>query len=1020
MLSLGDTTGFTLIVGEQFTQQLPAANGGTTPYAYTLTTLPAGLTFNSGSHTISGTPTTQGTTVITYTVTDDNNGRASDDFTITVNPAVLSLADTTGFSARVGLLFTQQLPAASGGTAPYEYSVSALPAGLSFNEGSRTISGTPATPGTTSITYTVTDANNGEVSDDFTITVNPAVLSLAGTTGFSATVGELFTELLPAASGGSLPYAYGVTTLPQGLSFVHATRTITGTPTTAETKVVTYTVSDGNQDSARDSFTITVSEAQSIGPGTDPPGDGNTPDPSQLTLADTTGFTATVGALFTQQLPAATGGTSPYAYGVTDLPAGLDFEHATRTITGTPTAAETKVVTYTVSDGEFGTARDPFTITVVEDQSGNNGGGNNNGGNNGGNNNGGNNNGGNNNGGSNSGSKNNSGNQGNSGNYQKYVPPAPSQQQSTYTPIPVAVTTPVLLNVRRGPGLNYEVITTVPEGTRGSIYGRDPADDWFQVQIEGIDGMVWIYQDLTTVEGSIDGVRILAQWEIDLIPFAGDGPLAITTPEILNVRSGPGLTYDILTTVPQGTQATIIGIGPNAEWYKVRLGVLSEPAWIYAGLTTVTGSLASVKQYTQAEIDGIATGTTNPIAVTIPAIMNVRSGPGTQYDVVTTVTQGTRAEIVGIGPLDEWFLVELDSLDDPAWIYQDLTTVVGSLAGVRQVATWQIGQPGSATGSERPIAVTFPSLVNVREEPGETYSVLKAVGQGTRAWITGLSPDENWYLVEIDGLDQLGWIREDLTVLVGTLDNVKRITTAELEMLPVAIANTVLLNVRSGPDTTNSLVATLDEGNWVEIVGFNPQEDWVKVRYDTAGRQGWIYRDLTYLAGPLSDMLTVIASETSTDTQAATIPQVAGTQQAAEVQQEASTEQVPSTQQPAANSVTVEVSLPSNGNIELEVSWIDSDTCTGLYTLYYRSNADSSTYFSLETAVVASTASTKSLSFLTLPNSSLISTWCGTHSDGRQVAEVQVDPSVEGTYSSLPSQPEVDAVAAAPSVELYN
>ena len=49
------------------------------------------------------------------------------------------------------------------------------------------------------------------------------------------------------------------------------------------------------------------------------------------------------------------------------------------------------------------------------------------------------------------------------------------------------------------------------------------------------------------------------------------------------MRSGPWLDYDILTTVPQGTQATIIGIGPNSEWYKVNLGVLSEPAWIYAG-----------------------------------------------------------------------------------------------------------------------------------------------------------------------------------------------------------------------------------------------------------------------------------------------------------------------------------------------------------------------------------------------------------------------------------------------------
>ena len=159
--------------------------------------------------------------------------------------------------------------------------------------------------------------------------------------------------------------------------------------------------------------------------------------------------------------------------------------------------------------------------------------------------------------------------------------------------------------MRSGPGLDYDVITTVPEGTHANIYGIDPQDDWFLVEIEGITGQVWIYQDLTTVVGSLLGVRRLAQWEIDLLPgpgTEGDGPLAITTPVLLNVRSGPGLDYDILSTVPQGTQAEIIGLGPNREWYKVELGVLDQPAWIYAGLTTLVGSLVGVKQYTVAEL----------------------------------------------------------------------------------------------------------------------------------------------------------------------------------------------------------------------------------------------------------------------------------------------------------------------------------------------------------------------------------------------------------------------------------
>ena len=990
------SVGFSAKVGEQFHQQLPAANGGTPRYEYSVNTLPAGLTFDRGTHTISGTPADDGETTITYTVIDANKRTASDDFTITVSPAVLSLGDTTGFSATVGEQFTQQLPVANGGRSPYTYTVTQLPAGLTFTSGTHTISGIPTAEGETVVTYTVTDDDNTQVSDDFTITVSSAVLSLGDITGFSATVGVRFEQQLPEASGGTTPYAYGVSELPEGLSFVLRTRTIAGTPTLAGQTVITYTVTDGSFDSTSDSFTITVDEGQSGQEGETGNGGGSTQGQLVLTLGDTTGFSATVGVKFEQQLPEASGGVTPYAYGVTPLPAGLSFVLRTRTITGTPTLAEPKVVTYTVSDSEFSSARVTFTITVAEGQSGqqgepgsdvkNGGGG--------------------------GGGKSNSGNSGNSGNQQRYIPPAPSpspsQQRSAPAPVPVAITTPYFMNVRSGPGLDYEVITTVPEGTRASIYGRDPLDDWFQVQIEGVDGMVWIYQDLTTVEGSLDGVRFLQQWEIDLIARPGDGPLAITTPDILNVRSGPGLDYDILTTVTKGTQATIIGIGPNSEWYKVNLGVLSEPAWIYAGLTTVTGSLASVRQYTQAEVDGIETGADNPVAVTVPTILNVRSGPGTEYEIVTTVSQGTRAEIIGIGPQDEWFLVELDSLDDPAWIYQDLTSVVGSLAGVRRVASWQVGQPSSATEVERPIAVTYPSLVNVREGPGESYSVLKAVGQGTRARIMGIGPDENWYLVDIDGLDQLGWIREDLTVLVGSLDNVKEITAEEIEMLPVAIANTALLNVRSGPDTSYGLVTTISEGTWVEVIGVNAQSDWFKVKYNDAGGQGWIYRELTYLAGPLSSATQIASAGSPTSTQPAS------TQPAAPTPQPASTPQV------AVGSITVDLSLPSNGTIDLEVSWTDAGACSELYRIYYRSNTDSATYFSLETAVLASTANSKSLSFQTLPGSSLISAWCGTHGAGRQVAEVQIDSNVEGTYSSGPSQPATDAVAAGPAAASRN
>ena len=99
-------------------------------------------------------------------------------------------------------------------------------------------------------------------------------------------------------------------------------------------------------------------------------------------------------------------------------------------------------------------------------------------------------------------------------------------------------------------------------------------------------------------------------------------------------------------------------------------------------------------------------------------------------------------------------------------------------------------------------------------------------------------------------------------------------------------------------------------------------------------------------------------------------------------------------------SITVDLSLPQAGGADLEVSWLDAVVCAQLYNLYHRASTDSTIYISLDPAATSSTANSKSLSFSTLTGSSFISAWCGTNAAGREVAEVEIDPGVAGTYSS--------------------
>jgi hypothetical protein len=138
-----------------------AASGGTGTYTWTGSGLPAGLSLNSATGHITGTPTNGNlvTSNITVTVTDSAGGTATTStFTWTVQPLAVAGPgnQTTSKKASVSLTL-----AATGGTAPYaSWSASGLPSWLTLNASTGKITGTApnASSTTLNITVTVTDA----------------------------------------------------------------------------------------------------------------------------------------------------------------------------------------------------------------------------------------------------------------------------------------------------------------------------------------------------------------------------------------------------------------------------------------------------------------------------------------------------------------------------------------------------------------------------------------------------------------------------------------------------------------------------------------------------------------------------------------------------------------------------------------------------------------------------------------------------------------------------------------------
>jgi len=240
-----------------------SATGGTSPYTWAVSegALPLGLALSS-SGGISGNPTATavGSSTFTLKVTDSIGGTSSQTYTVVI--ASVPVITTTSLpNGKMGVLYNAVLTA-TGGTAPYTWSVAAglLPTGVGLGTSTGTISGTPLTAGTYNVTVQAVDSAGQVVSKALSFVV-AAVLSITTTSIPNATTGVAYNATL-TVSGSTPPITWAVSSgqLPAGLS-LSSSGNITGTPSSAGSLTFVAQATDSVAGTASQSYTMTVANA---------------------------------------------------------------------------------------------------------------------------------------------------------------------------------------------------------------------------------------------------------------------------------------------------------------------------------------------------------------------------------------------------------------------------------------------------------------------------------------------------------------------------------------------------------------------------------------------------------------------------------------------------------------------------------------------------------------------------------------------------------------------------------------
>ncbi|CEN93325.1 SH3 domain-containing protein [Paraclostridium sordellii] len=368
-------------------------------------------------------------------------------------------------------------------------------------------------------------------------------------------------------------------------------------------------------------------------------------------------------------------------------------------------------------------------------------------------------------------------------------------------------TTTTDLNMRENKSTNSKVITIIPEGSNVNILDFDGY--WYKVEYNGKEG--YSYK------------KFIKEYKTQDNNFNLKLKVNVDKGSNLNIRSGPSTNYKIVGKATNGQ--LLKATEKIRNWYKIDYN--GQIAYINENFVQI---LNSKNENNTTNKDTIVIAKDSGIVVV--SELNVRTGPSTNYSIISQVRNGDILNIVAKDSSTNWLKIQFKD-GTTGWVSGKYVKSTKDNSIVDKDKFSNNSNIETASGSVEVNA----SELNVRSGPGTNYPAITQVKIYDTLDVVAKNIDNGWLKIQLKN-GSTGWI-SGRYVTIATNDTVN-ITNKDIHVADGPAQVTVSeLNVRSGPGTNYSVISQVKKGNILAVIAVNTSNNWLKIQFKD-GTTGWV------------------------------------------------------------------------------------------------------------------------------------------------------------------------------------